>query len=245
MNSTHETGHGVNVANLQKLINLCVALGALYVPVKSSLQVPQLTALYNAAVAALQSVIDAGPPVIHAINQRIEINTVVKPLSTRLVNALDATDASDLLIADARTINRKIQGARKITTVDTPLVEGQEPPTQAQISVSQQSFVQRLEHFKQLRALLISEPSYTPAEAELQDAALMAQITSMENANNAVDLVAITLANARIARNEILYNKQTGLVAMAAEVKKYVKSIFGASSPQYKQFSALKFTYSR
>ena len=46
--------------------------------------------------------------------------------------------------------------------------------------------------------------------------------------------------NVRIERNETLYNDSTGLVSRANEVKKYVKSIFGASSPQYAQVSGLK-----
>ena len=33
-----------------------------------------------------------------------------------------------------------------------------------------------------------------------------------------------------------------GMVDTALDVKTYVKSVFGASSPQYKQVSALKFT---
>ncbi len=35
--------------------------------------------------------------------------------------------------------------------------------------------------------------------------------------------------------------KGTGLVDTAGEVKKYVKSVFGASSPQLKQVTGVKF----
>jgi hypothetical protein len=38
-----------------------------------------------------------------------------------------------------------------------------------------------------------------------------------------------------------LYNPLSGLVKTALDVKKYVKSVFGASSPQDKQISGLKF----
>jgi len=48
-------------------------------------------------------------------------------------------------------------------------------------------------------------------------------------------------SNARIDRNKVLYTDNTGLVDLALEVKKYVKSVFGAGSPQYKQVSGIKF----
>jgi hypothetical protein len=49
------------------------------------------------------------------------------------------------------------------------------------------------------------------------------------------------LSNARIDRNKILYDETTGLVTVAGDVKSYVKSVFGGTSPQYKQVSKLKF----
>ena len=44
-----------------------------------------------------------------------------------------------------------------------------------------------------------------------------------------------------IDRNQTLYNPLTGLVQTSKEVKQYVKSVFGANSPQYKQVRGLEF----
>ena len=44
-----------------------------------------------------------------------------------------------------------------------------------------------------------------------------------------------------IDRNQTLYNPLSGLVKVAKEVKLYIKSVFGATSPQYKQISDLEF----
>ncbi|MGB7200743.1 MAG: hypothetical protein WBD16_00595 [Pyrinomonadaceae bacterium] len=41
----------------------------------------------------------------------------------------------------------------------------------------------------------------------------------------------------------VLYDLDTGLVTLAVFVKKYVKALFGAASPQYDQVSGLKFRY--
>ena len=64
----------------------------------------------------------------------------------------------------------------------------------------------------------------------------------MSTKNTAVINATTDLSNARINRNKVLYFKSTGLYDIAQEVKKYVKSVFGASSPQYKQVSKIKFT---
>lgn len=60
-------------------------------------------------------------------------------------------------------------------------------------------------------------------------------------ANDAVTAAATPLSNARITRNDELYGTDTGLCDLAGLVKKYVKSLYGADSPQYKQISGLEF----
>jgi copper chaperone CopZ len=50
------------------------------------------------------------------------------------------------------------------------------------------------------------------------------------------------ISNARINRNKLFYSDEACLFNCVAEVKKYVKSLYGATSPQYKQVSGLKFT---
>lgn len=51
----------------------------------------------------------------------------------------------------------------------------------------------------------------------------------------------VPFGNARIVRNDSLYADETGLCDIAAMVKKYVKSLFGADSPEYAQISGLEF----
>ncbi|MFZ1693391.1 MAG: hypothetical protein WAT74_09360 [Flavobacteriales bacterium] len=41
------------------------------------------------------------------------------------------------------------------------------------------------------------------------------------------------LSNARIARDKQLYRLGTGMVDAALDAKSYIKSLFGASSPEY------------
>ena len=63
-----------------------------------------------------------------------------------------------------------------------------------------------------------------------------------ENAKNSAVVAAFTpLSNARILRNEILYKANTGLVDITLDTKTYIKSLYGATSPQYRQVSKLEF----
>lgn len=164
-------------------------------------------------------------------------------MATKIINALDATDASAETVKDARTINRKIQGQRATpkTTTTTPPVEGETPLPDKTISSSQQSYDQQIEHFDKLIELLAADVNYKPNETDLTVAAIQAKLGALKTANTAVVDTYTNWSNSRIARRTTLYNPMTGLVYTALDVKKYVKSIYGATSPQYKQVSKLEF----
>ena len=76
-------------------------------------------------------------------------------------------------------------------------------------------------------------------------AALQTLLADFKTKNEAVKNTQMLLSNARISRNKYFYDKENGLVKVAANVKKYVKSVFGAASPEYKQVSGLSFTNHR
>jgi hypothetical protein len=248
MASTSETGHDKNVANFENLISFCVGYGVTYNPSKNSLKVPQLQTQLASCKVNITSVTNATIAFNNATNARMAAFAGLKVLSTRLVNALDVTNASNDLVKDAKTINAKIQGS-KLTKADagknaktiaidpnTPVAE-----TPKTISSSQQSYSSLIEHFAKMIALLSTEPTYLPNENELKIVTLNTQLTNLKNTNTAVINAYTTVSNSRIARNQSLYNLVNGLCATAKEVKAYVKSVFGATSPQYKQVSGIEF----
>jgi hypothetical protein len=51
----------------------------------------------------------------------------------------------------------------------------------------------------------------------------------------------VDLNSTRISRNDLLYKNKTSLVHTAQEVKKYIKSVFGALSPQAKPSKSPKY----
>ncbi|MFZ1825405.1 MAG: hypothetical protein WAU21_07365 [Chitinophagales bacterium] len=229
------------------MISFCTGYGGSYNPSKIAIQLPSLNTLRTNAITVVEDVNSANTAFINATNARQIAFTPVKPLATRLVNALEATDATDQLIKDAKTLNRKVQGSRKGKGAkpETPPTPPDTATEDKKISVSQQSYDSIIENLGKLGELVVTEPSYTPNEVELQQATLITFHNNLKATNTAVINATTSISNARIARNQVLYAPKTGLYDIAQEVKKYVKSVFGATSPQYKQVSKIKFTKPR
>ena len=238
MPSTSEVGHAKNVANFQDLIEFVTGYGATYNPSKNSLKLPQLIALKASADATLADVITKNTNYNNKVNERITAFSGLKSLSTRLVNALQTTDATTETIGNAKTFNRKMQG-KKASSSQTPTDPNTPAPTT--ISTSQQSYDQLIQHLAGLTSVLEAETSYTPNETDLQVATLQTKIADLTAKNTAVATAYASISNSRIARNETLYSSSTGLVETANEVKKYIKSVFGASSPQFAQVKGIQF----
>ena len=238
MPSTSEVGHAKNVANFADLIAYCTAYGATYNPSKNSLKLPQLIALKASADATLADVITKNTNYNNKVNERITAFSGLKSLSTRLVNALQTTDATTETIGNAKTFNRKMQG-KKASSSQTPTDPNTPAPNT--ISTSQQSYDQLIQHLAGLTSILEAETSYTPNETDLQVATLQTKIADLTAKNTAVATAYASISNSRIARNETLYSSSTGLVETANEVKKYIKSVFGASSPQFAQVKGIQF----
>ena len=238
MPSTSEVGHAKNVANFQDLIEFVTAYGATYNPSKNSLKLPQLIALKASADATLADVITKNTNYNNKVNERITAFSGLKSLSTRLVNALQTTDATTETIGNAKTFNRKMQG-KKASSSQTPTDPNTPAPNT--ISTSQQSYDQLIQHLAGLTSVLEAETSYTPNETDLQVSTLQTKIADLTAKNTAVATAYASISNSRIARNETLYSSSTGLVETANEVKKYIKSVFGASSPQFAQVKGIQF----
>ena len=239
MASTSEVGHAKNVANFQDLIEFVTGYGATYNPSKNSLKLPQLVALKATAETKLTDVISKNTAYNNKVNERMVAFSNLKSLSTRLVNALQTTDATTQTINDAKTFNRKMQG-KKASASQTPTAPN--APAPKTISTSQQSYDQLIQHLAGLKSVLEEESSYTPNETDLQVATIDAKIADLTAKNTAVSTAYTNISNSRISRNETLYTSDNGIFETASEVKKYIKSVFGASSPQYNQVSGIKFS---
>ena len=243
MASTTETGHAKNVANLDELISFATGYEKDYNPSKPTIKLEALKSLSGSAKNAIAAVNAALPAFSNAVAAREAAFAPLSKLVTRVLNALKATDTTIQVYESARTLVRKIQG-RRATAKKSPdeikalSADGKEA---VEISSSQMSYNSRLDNFDKLIKLLGSVSLYAPNEEDLKITSLTALHNDLNAKNIAVVNAAVPLSNARISRNNVLYKANTGLVDIAADTKTYIKSLYGATSPQYKQVSKLEF----
>lgn len=245
MPSTSETGHAKNVANLESLISFCNGYGAAYNPSKDALTIKNLQSIQTESNSELQKVKTFKTTFDNATDERQIAFKDLKPLSTKVVNAFAVSGATVLAVNNAKTINRKIQGTKANggTKPPTSPTDPTTPaPTDKTISTSQQSYDSLIDHFIKLIEAVSQDANYKPNETELQIESLKKKLDSLKKTNTDLINGFTNWSNARIGRNSVLYNPLTGLVQTALDVKKYVKSVFGATSPQFKQVSGLEFT---
>lgn len=235
-NSVSETGHAINVSNFETLIIICTNYGTNYNPSNNEIKLTELTTLHTQSKQALTLVNTTQTPFSNFEGQRQILFKPLKSLATKVLGALRGANVASTVIKDAETINRKIQGKRA-SSKTTP--EGETPKDQ--ISVAQQSYDQLIEHFDKLIALVSLEPKYNPNETPLKTNTLVAYKTQLEISNTNVKNTFTPYNNALIARNKKLYDPETGLITRAAIVKNYVKSVYGASSDEYKAINKLRF----
>lgn len=232
--SVSETGHAKNVANFETEIAFCIGYGADYNPVNPILTISNLQVKWDNAKLRLKAVKDTKEPFDSVTGSRQILFKPVRPLTTRVINALIASNAPATVVKDARTIIRKINGKRasqiKEDIADTKM-----------ISVSQQSYDRLVDNLEELIVLVQTETLYNPNESELKTTALQIVLNELTAANTSVRNAFVPYSNAMIARDVELYALETGLVDLAFEVKSYVKSLFGSNSPQYRQISGLIF----
>ena len=237
MPSTSEVGHAKNVANLQKLIEQ-VKVYTLYNPPVDNLKIANLQMLYSTAYSKLNELEDKRNANKNAITLRQSTFENLKSTCTKIINHVGILGLAQGTIDQAKSLNRTIQGGQKKQT--SPIEEGKE--NAKTVSTSRQSYTQQAENFGILLQLLGAIPTYAPNEDELKVTNLNTYKESLMNATQSVDQTEAELNNKLIERDQVLYADGTGLYTIVQNVKKYVKSLYGATSPEYKNISSIEFT---
>lgn len=254
--SNSEVGHAKNVANFEQLQLRCTGFGGLYNPSRPELQIGGLQQKLADARMCLDQVIVKNTAESNATKHRKILFDKLPFLVTRVVNGLAAGGAHPETIKDARAIQRKVRGTRASKkdepetppvevavaedTSDMPVENGETNKSKSKSS-SQQSFDLKLEHLARLISLLESDPTYMPNEQDLQVAALQMLLQEMRTANTLAMQATAEAEAARRHRKLVMYHEETGLVAVAKQVKMYIKAVFGANSSEYKDIRGISF----
>lgn len=236
-----EQGHIKNVANFGRYISYIIGYGADYNPPVQWIKLIELQAKQTDFQAAIDSVTPKTAAETLAVNERQTGFDDLQKLAPRLLAAAEASTADQLFSNDVRSIVRKLQGRRTTPKVkDNPLTPDIDESKQ-NASASQMSYDNQLGFFAELIDLLKANADYKPNETELKTASLEARLADLQAKNQAVITATAEARTARNARDAMLYNHPQGVKELADLIKKYVKSLYGANSPQLKQLQALKF----
>lgn len=249
MSTTTETGHAKNIANFENLVTIAINHGAGYTPSNPNIAVTNLQLALSNARTVLTTLKTNHTTWKNTTNDREIAFEPLRNLSTKLLNVLISTGVPAQTIKDFKTINAKIQGDK--ISKDDPgepleIVEGEDMaetlPAKKSISASQRSYDNMVDHFEKAVILLSSVPVFTPSEQDLTAASLQTRFSNLQTLNTAAFNSANVLSNTRINRDKLLYTNPDSLYELAKALRAYIKGKFGASSPEYRQVTALSIT---
>lgn len=238
MKKNPETGNEVNISNFDELYKRCEAIGITYKPSNEAITLPALAKLLANAKQAQKAVNVAESDLKTKNNLRVVAFRKVKPLATRVINALICTKTMPGMIDHMRSLLHKIRGTRvKPLAKPDPVVNDPNAKKRTR-SVSEQSFISMMAHLHKVISLLNTIPEYQPNEEDLQPIALNALLADLAAKHDAVSDCYIILDAARTNRDSLLYAHDTGLVDIALTVKAYAKSI---GEKEYRSVSSIPF----
>jgi len=234
--------HVKNVQAYGKLIGVCTGYGGKYNPGQQNLKLNAMRALLEKAQSSLHDVQLKHTAYKNTTNDREMAFEKVDRLASMIVFTLRAANAAPQTVSDARYYLRLITGRRAKQREAIVALEANDQPLEPTRTFAQKSYVARASNFGKLVQLVSTLPKYTPNEAELQIPALEKVANSLSGLIDAVSKARTAWVNARIKRNEVLYQGANAMVKNASWVRNYVRVVFGVSSEQYKPLTELRFT---
>ena len=147
MKNNSETGHAKNVANLEKLVAICLSFGEKYNPSIEAIQAATLQILLQSAQKSISDINSTLPLSINAIAARKQAFDILDKLLTRVNNSFIAVVDSKKSIDTARGFIRKLHGQRskRKKTEEEKLEAAKNGKEIVEHSSSQTSYDSRLE----------------------------------------------------------------------------------------------------
>jgi len=244
MKTTNGSGHEQNVTNLNVEISSVITFGSRYNPSVLALTAPELTKLYQQGTEANDEVKKNSIAENNARAVRANKFEGIDDKVTRIVNAVRICGTTPQILDQVESIVRELRAKRATDklTAEELAAEKANGNDIKQVILHNATFDRKVVNFEKLGQVLSIIPQYQPNEPELTVAGIKASSIEYKTLNDqVVTTMAVTKAS-DIARREVLYADNTGLVDVALLVKQYVKSVFGATSPQYKQISNIPFS---
>lgn len=245
--STSQTGIAQNVVSQEVLIEKVTAFSTRYNPSRVEYSVLRLTAHKTLAEEVIKAE-NAATNVKKksAAIRNLTLDAIIK-LLTRSLNSLRICGAMEQIIEQGEAIIRELRGQRASGKYsDEEIAAAKASGTELKNNAMHYSNIDsKMANIGKYIQLIESEPLYNPNEADLTTAAISENYLVLKAAQADWNRTDALLDVAKSQRDVILFADNTGMSDIGAGVKKYVKSVFGPDSPEYKSISDIKFTKKR
>jgi hypothetical protein len=242
MSKQSDSGYPVNVRNFKRLIAAIISFKAAYNPVKFSIQLENLQALFDKILLALKAVDQAAREMSNAQKMRQRVFYELEAFVTCILGAVGSCDIMPEKVEKFESMVKKFRGNRATPAPkasESP--DAPEKPAARTNSTTQNSFTRKQDNFAELVTFLEGEPNYQTNELNLKLESLQAMVSELEARNDAVSMTEANYTTALIARDKLFFEQPDGLVPRTKIVKSYVQSAFKASSRQYKKVAGIPF----
>jgi len=245
--NTGKRSNQQNVDNMEVLTERVSTFQPGYDPAETRLSIPNQKMIRNSGNEVLLGVIAAESACDNTTSARTAAFDALDHLITRVINALRISDVEEQTIAQGESIVRELRRQRASST--TPhaanALETENGEAKKTNKIRSGSYNTRIENFGRFIVLLSTIPAYKPKESDLTIDSLNAKLETLKLVNSASKTAEAKADAARMQRDIVLYTAKTGLIDIAMDSKRYVKSAYGATSPQYKSISGILFTKPR
>jgi len=236
-----------NVDNMEVLTEKVITFIPAYDPSETRLSILNQREIKVSGDAVLEKVALAESACDNAITARNIAFDALDPFVTRVINGLRISDVPAQTVEQGESIVREFRNQRA-TEIEPPAKtdEGSdEEESSRNNKLRNSSFNTKIENYRNLVLLLSTLLAYKPNEKDLKIDALKVRLTDLKHVNSVAVAAEAAAEAARQLRYQILYGTKTGLVDIAKDSKLYVKSAYGANSPQYRSISGILFTRPR
>jgi hypothetical protein len=233
--------HANQVAAWGKLLGHCNALGDSYKPSKDSMKGTALEHLLHESENQVEAVHKAEAVLANAISDRQHAFRTLPSVATRVYNALEAQRPTPEYLAAVNRIRKRFSAQTLYTGRDAiPRNEGEPASDKPVRKRTYGDFNSRIDNLQLLIEYLENASHYAPLEEDLSIAGLKQLLSTMQQKHEAVTEASLALQEAKVKCNEMLYGPN-GMHELAQLIKKYVHSVYGYSSTQFKTIRKIKF----
>lgn len=236
-----ETSHAKNVSNFGSLLVSIEVLGDFYNPEKEGLKLMHLKTLHRQAKSVMQGVALSLGVYAAAVESRKKAWEGIDVLAKRILEVYEKSEEESSKANGLSSLLNEVKGG---SVAVAEQVTAEQDGLRFNALLSRLSFEKRLDSFEEL-ILMMSESSVGGSERGLLlISSLHALQSNFRSKNINVKLAEAALNTAKYNRDVLLYKQENNLVAVAEEVKDYIKNTLGPSFSQYMQIMDTTFVVS-